>query len=329
MGHIPADGSSFDIQELFFRLTLDSSTEFLFGESVNSLVSTSYTNSGVPVKSTEAQMGFEAAFNTSQDYLAARTRAQSLYWMINPKDFRDANRVCHQLVDYYVNIALDPNASQSLKSSPDRERYVFLQALAKDTQDPKLLRDQMLNILLAGRDTTASLLSSVFYLLARDSRVWEKLRGEIINKFGTLTEAKEEITFTSLKDVTYLRYVLDEGRHVNELHGSIRLMCPAALRLYPPVPLNARTALKDTTIPVGGGPDGTSPIFIPKGTTVSYSVWVMHRHPDLWGADAAKFVPERWESGKMRGWQYLPFNGGPRICLGRKYPNSFYSHVAY
>jgi cytochrome P450 len=212
IGHIPTDGSSFDIQELFFRLTLDTSTEFLFGESVNSLMSSSYTNSGVPVKSTKAHMGFEAAFNTSQDYLASRTRAQSLYWLINPKKFRDANRVCHQLVDYYVNIALDPNATRDFKSSQDRERYIFLQALAKDTRDPKLLRDQMLNILLAGRDTTASLLSSVIYLLAHNPKVWAKLRTEVINKFGTAKEPRDEITFTSLKDVTYLRYVLDEGK---------------------------------------------------------------------------------------------------------------------
>lgn len=211
MSHIPTDGSAFDIQELFFRLTLDSSTEFLFGESVNSLVSTSYTNSGVPIKSTEGQVGFEAAFNMSQDYLSARTRAQSLYWLINPKEFRDANRTCHDLVDYYVNKALDPNKTHKIKPAQDRERYIFLDEVAKDTQDPKLLRDQMLNILLAGRDTTASLLSSVFYLLARNPKVWAKLRSEIINKFGTLNEPRDEITFASLKDVTYLRYVLDEG----------------------------------------------------------------------------------------------------------------------
>ena len=211
--HIPAGGSSFDIQELFFRLTLDSSTEFLFGESVNSLVSTSYTSSGVPVKSTKSQMGFEAAFNTSQDYLAARSRAQSFYWLINPKEFRDANRICHQLVDYYVKIALDPSTTKDVKASQDRERYIFLEALAKDTKDPKMLRDQMLNILLAGRDTTASLLSSVFYLLADNPRVWTKLRSEVVNKFGTIKKPKDEITFSSLKDITYLRYVLDEGMH--------------------------------------------------------------------------------------------------------------------
>ena len=67
-------------------------------------------------------MGFEAAFNTSQDYLAARSRAQSFYWLINPKEFRDANRICHQLVDYYVKIALDPSTTKDVKASQDRDR---------------------------------------------------------------------------------------------------------------------------------------------------------------------------------------------------------------
>lgn len=47
----------------------------------------------------------------------------------------------------------------------------------------------------------------------------------------------------------------------------------------------------------------------------------MHRRKDLYGDDAEEFRPERWEGDGLRniGWGYLPFNGGPRICLGRKY----------
>lgn len=156
-------------------------------------------------------MSFAPVFNLSQDYLAARTRAQSLYWLITPKQFRDANCTYYRLADYYVKIALHTNESRGSKSSPDREWYIFLGALAKDTRDPRLLRNHMLNILLAGHDTTASLLSSVFYLLAHNPKVWAKLRSEIISKFGIIAEPKAEITFTSLKEVTYLRYVLDEG----------------------------------------------------------------------------------------------------------------------
>lgn len=94
-----------------------------------------------------------------------------------------------------------------------------------------------------------------------------------------------------------------------------------ALRLYPVVPMNNRVAIRDTYIPVGGGPDGKSPVFVPKGRSISYSVYAMHRREDIYGPDAAEFKPERWE--KLRpAWDYLPFNGGPRICLGRESTNT-------
>lgn len=53
---------------------------------------------------------------------------------------------------------------------------------------------------------------------------------------------------------------------------------------------------------------------------VGYNVYAMHRRTDSWGADAHAFRPERWAENPPRGWEYLPFNGGPRICLGREYP---------
>ena len=91
-----------------------------------------------------------------------------------------------------------------------------------------------------------------------------------------------------------------------------------ALRLYPSVPSNYRIANKNTVLPTGGGPDGSSPVFIPKDSMVMYSVFAMHRRKDLYGEDAEEFRPERWESLRV-GWEYLPFNGGPRICLGQQF----------
>jgi cytochrome P450 len=206
----PTDGSSFDIQELFYRLTLDSATDFLFGDSVNSLVPASSTQSSIPFQPIEGSFGFADAFNLSQDYIAKRARAESLYWLINPKEFRQANDTVHQLVDHYVRFALMPKEKRG-NFTGDRQRYIFLEALVEETNDPKMLRDQLLNVLLAGRDTTASLPSSTFYLLARYPRVWGKLRHEILDKLGTTEQAKTEISFTSLKDIPYLRHVLDEG----------------------------------------------------------------------------------------------------------------------
>ena len=92
----------------------------------------------------------------------------------------------------------------------------------------------------------------------------------------------------------------------------------SALRLYPIVPFNLRTAIKDTYLPVGGGPDGKSPVFVAKGNEVIYSVYTMHRDHEIYGPDANEYRPERWE--KLRpGWAYLPFNGGPRICIGQQF----------
>ena len=87
-----------------------------------------------------------------------------------------------------------------------------------------------------------------------------------------------------------------------------------------------RQATKTTVLPLGGGPNGSSPILVRKGEAVSYSVYAMHRRKDLYGEDADQFRPDRWEPGSAKGgpdlriigWGYLPFNGGPRVCLGRE-----------
>jgi cytochrome P450 len=88
--------------------------------------------------------------------------------------------------------------------------------------------------------------------------------------------------------------------------------------LYPAVPVNSRSANKNTYLPVGGGPDGKDPVFVPKGQEVIYSVYSMHRLPEVFGQDATEFRPERWASLKP-GWAYIPFNGGPRICPGQQF----------
>jgi cytochrome P450 len=96
-----------------------------------------------------------------------------------------------------------------------------------------------------------------------------------------------------------------------------------ALRLYPSVPINSRTARKDTVLPVGGGLNGKSPIFIPKGVNVAFCPYALHRRSDIYGIDARLFRPERWDEDKpqRRGstsvkWGYIPFGAGPRTCLG-------------
>ena len=194
------------------------------------------------------------------------------------------------------------DAHRSESEKDPTSRYVFLHELVSQTSDKIKIRSELLNILLAGRDTTASLLSNVWFELSKRPDVWTRLRREVDSLDGELP------TFENLKDMKYLRAVLNES-----------------LRLYPVVPENDRQAEVDTVLPVGGGEDGKSPVFVAKGQMVHWSLYTMHRRKDLYGDDAESFKPERWldqgeKKGLRVGWEYLPFNGGPRICIGRRWP---------
>ncbi|KAI9835375.1 MAG: hypothetical protein M1837_003795, partial [Sclerophora amabilis] len=96
------------------------------------------------------------------------------------------------------------------------------------------------------------------------------------------------------------------------------------LRLYPAVPFNLRVSLNATTLPRGSGPDGLSPVGVPAGTPLGYSALTMQRRPDLYPASPPfppidVFVPDRWATWTPKSWQYIPFNGGPRICVGQQF----------
>ena len=303
---VQTDGwtSPIDLQPLFFRLTLDSATEFLFGESVDSQI-TELANSSDQISSDGSQgkeNEFASAFDVAQKYLASRARLGEKYWLNNTKDFKLNCKATHDFVDYFVKLALNKELKEKELEKGNigsKDRYVFLDALVAETRDPIELRSQLLNILLAGRDTTASLLGWLFFALARQPHLYTKLRTAVLDDFGTYS-SPTEISFSKLKNCQYLQFCMNE-----------------ALRLYPVVPLNSRRAAKDTTLPLGGGPDGLSKVYVRKGEQIDYSVHVLHRRKDLWGPDAEEYKPERW-AGRKPGWEYLPFNGGPRICIGRK-----------
>lgn len=315
---IPADGrTTVDLSELFFRLTIDSATEFLFGESVDTLV-----------KGTGS--GFADAFNRSQEFISGTARwGRWAELMPGAKRFREDTKQVHEFVDYFVDLGLAKRAQLGSREKPVSSeasgRYVFIDELVRQTTDRTRIRSELLNILLAGRDTTASLLTNVWFVLARRPDIWAKLQAEV----ATLEGAKP--SFERLKDLKYLRALMNES-----------------LRCHPVVPVNSREATEDTMLPLGGGPDGRAPLFVAKGTVVTCkfsstfsprhrhqssnrdtftgSVYAMHRRRDFYGADAEAFRPERWlddaatgRKGLRPGWEYLPFNGGARICLGQQY----------
>ncbi|KAJ5968855.1 cytochrome P450 [Penicillium viridicatum] len=142
-------------------------------------------------------------------------------------------------------------------------------------------------------------------MLAKNTAIWQKLRREVAVLQG------RPPTYEQLRELKYVQCCVNES-----------------LRLHPVVPRNEREAIRDTILPLGGGKDGLSPIFVSKGTLVCYNIYAMHRRVDFYGPDAEEFRPERWEDGKLQPrWGYLPFNGGPRICIGQRYALTEVSYV--
>jgi cytochrome P450 len=307
---LPRDGSTVDLQDLFFKFTIDSSTEFLFGKSTSSLESTLKGQA-------TSESDFAWAFNHSQEYVAKRGRLGFLRRFFQNQKGEDAIRICHEFVDQFVDEAVHYREKLDAGSAENDDKYVFLYELAKETKDKRRLRDELLNVLLAGRDTTASLLSNMWFMLAKHPEAFAKLQQEVQDTFQGAVP-----TYEQLRNLKYLKWCMNECKPFFTASPFLPSITnhspPKALRIHPVVPGNSRQAVRDTFLPRGGGPDGSAPVFVSAGSIVVYWPYAMHRRTDLYGADANEFRPERWETLRP-GWEYLPFNGGPRICLGQQY----------
>ncbi|GAW25359.1 putative cytochrome P450 [Rosellinia necatrix] len=206
MSHIPLSGQTVDIMDLFFRMTLDATTDFLLGESANSL--------------DNPNSEFTYAFN---DVLTRQVRLFVLR-IFSPFDkllpqveyHRDIKTIEAFIMPYIKQtLAIPPEELEKLTKS-DTE-FTFLHNLARFTQDPKVIRDQLIAVLLAGRDTTAATLSWTLYELAAYPDKVDRLRAEVLECVGEHGTP----TYETLKNMKYLRYTLQE-----------------TLRLHPAVPLN-------------------------------------------------------------------------------------------
>lgn len=203
---IPKDGSVVDLQALFFQLTLDSATEFLFGESVDVLRS--------PAGSEQQLFGL--AFDYAQMELTKRTRLGPFLWLYRNKEFDIACKRVHNFVDKFVARALEyrraTRAGEKAGNVEEKGKYIFANELALATDDPLQVRAELLNILLAGRDTTAGLLSNTFFVLARRPDIWAKLQVEVDQLEGKRPD------YETLRNMKYLKFVLNECKSRLEFH---------------------------------------------------------------------------------------------------------------
>jgi cytochrome P450 len=165
--------------------------------------------------------------------------------------------------------------------------------LEEEQMTKKLLRDTLVNMIAAGRDTVAVALTHLFHVLHEHPEIEQKLIDELHQK------ANNVISEETLSNLVYMDCVVLE-------------LC----RLHPPLPLDFKVCAKDIRLP------GTTNIILPKSTIVSYTPYHFHRLSSVWGLDAMDFKPERWLDldGKVKvesQFKFLSFNAGPRLCLGR------------
>ncbi|KAE8689211.1 hypothetical protein F3Y22_tig00110940pilonHSYRG00132 [Hibiscus syriacus] len=165
--------------------------------------------------------------------------------------------------------------------------------------DDKFLRDAILNMMVAGRDTTSSALTWFIWLVSRHPIAENKIIEELESKIPKEETGKRRLfEVGEVKDLVYLHAALCE-----------------ALRLYPPVPFNHKEPVEPDVLPSGHPVHPKMKILI--------NLYSMGRMKSVWGEDCLEFKPERWidERGGIKhepSYKFSCFGAGPRICLGKE-----------
>ena len=196
---IPRDNSTVDLQPLFFDMTIDTATEFFCGESTFCLA---------PERQKFSSANFAAAFDRSQTAIRNHMVLGKLAALTPQREFRKDRDIVYNFMNHFVHKALNVEKLNKSKEKASRkgteDPYIFVDELAERTKDPTKLRSELVQVLLAARDTTASLLSNFWFVLARRPDIFAKLRQEISTLGG------KQPTFGQLKEMKYLRNCLQE-----------------------------------------------------------------------------------------------------------------------
>ncbi|KAI1266568.1 cytochrome P450 [Xylariaceae sp. FL1019] len=286
LDQIPKDGTAFDIQPYILKLACLPPLHLGL-----QLANTC----GTPPPHAE---GFLDAFQAGFNGCGLRIALGPLSFLMPKGSWLKACDKVHQFADVYVDRAIEyhkkVNSAENTQGKTDQRTLLF--GMAQKTDDRTILRNQIVQAMMASTETTASLISHAIRNLASNPVLYAHVRAEVL----ALGEAP--LDFDQLPRIKSLQHVILE-----------------TLRLFPVFPQNNRVALKDTILPTGGGPDGNAPVFAPAGTLFDTSFFTLHRHPKIWGPDADEFRPSRWENDSSPPpFTFMPFGAGPRQCLAQQ-----------
>eukprot|EP00043_Microstomoeca_roanoka_P025193 m.7910 g.7910 ORF g.7910 m.7910 type:complete len:494 (-) comp5332_c0_seq1:233-1714(-) len=270
-------GQPFDIQDLFYRYTLESIGQIAYGVHLGCFE--------------KEVVEFAVNFDTAQRIIMERVvdplwHVRKLLKALHP-DERTLIQCVKNLDSFARSVIRERQESDDLRDREDLlSRFMALRDEQGNALDETRLRDVVMSFVIAGRDTTANCLTWVFYELFKNPDCCTKLQAAI----DEVTQGDEPTYEAVHEKIPYVHHVVKE-----------------TLRLHPSVPKDVKTAVNDDVLP-----DGTK---IKAGTNVVYMPWVMGRLDELW-EDALTFKPERWENTTATHFKYTAFNAGPRLCLG-------------
>jgi cytochrome P450 len=230
------------------------------------------------------------AFDAVTDEIAARFRRPFFIpdWVPLPGNFR--YRAGVRALDELVYRVIREHHASDVQGSDLLSMLMNVRDENGERMNDEQLRDEAVTLLLAGHETTALTLSWTLYLLSLHPQVQNALAAEVRSVLGNRAPAPAD-----LPGLRYTERVILES-----------------MRIYPPAYGIGREAVSDCEL---GG------YHVPAGTTIFMSAWVLHRDP-RWFDEAAAFRPERWQNGladQLPRHAYLPFGGGPRICIGNSF----------
>ena len=209
-------------------------------------------------------------------------------WMPTPKRYRKQQAI------EQLNQVVMPMIEARRASGEDTGDLLSMLLMAQDESGKGMsdeqIRNEALTLVLAGHETTAYTLTWTLYLLSQNPDIAEKLQDEIDSTIGNRLP-----TLADLKNLSYAGNVINEG-----------------MRLFPPVWSVARQSQEKTQL---------GDYAIGKYATAVIPIWAVH-HDERWYPDAMSFEPERWSDERAEAvprYAYLPFGGGPRICIGNSF----------
>lgn len=288
---------TFDVQDLFFRYTMDSFCKIAFGEDVNSLQA-------------DQPPALAIAFDSAQ-YLIF-TRLFRPFWRVNryfnwgvekqlKKEIKIIKECIYHSIDNRQILEQQKDANDMIDDG-EADLISAFYAQAKKNGDPapskEYLADIMINFLVAGRDTSAVCLSWFIYEMHRNPDVEHKIYQEVCEVLSI-----DPLNQTKSND--YCEVKFEHAPLLKYTEGALL----ETLRLHPSVPLESREAVEDDVLP-----NGTK---VPTGSVVDYSPYLFGRSSDIW-PEPLKFDPGRWlPPNNPDAFMFPTFNAGPRVCLGK------------